>query len=60
MPRRKIEQWLCTCLRCSYEWVPHLSNPDPTYCASCKSPDWDKPRQYHRVPVAQGIKEEKL
>jgi DNA-directed RNA polymerase subunit RPC12/RpoP len=44
MPREKRTVWFYTCTRCGYEWQGR-TDTDPTVCAKCKSPYWDKPRR---------------
>jgi predicted Zn-ribbon and HTH transcriptional regulator len=36
----------CRC-RCGHEWLPR-GNENPTVCPKCKSPRWDKPKQFER------------
>jgi hypothetical protein len=33
------------CERCSHEWVPNLSEREPSVCPKCKSPYWNRPRR---------------
>ena len=48
MPKVKITVWGFRCGRCKYEWVPRDpdSKDEPRFCPKCKSPYWNKPRQY--------------
>jgi predicted Zn-ribbon and HTH transcriptional regulator len=37
----------CRC-RCGHEWLPRKTDERPTVCPRCKSPRWDKPKQFER------------
>lgn len=36
----------CRC-RCGHEWLPR-GEERPTVCPKCKSPYWDRPKQFER------------
>jgi hypothetical protein len=35
----------CRC-RCGHEWLPRDSTEKPRVCPKCKTPNWDKPKQW--------------
>jgi predicted Zn-ribbon and HTH transcriptional regulator len=37
----------CRC-RCGHEWLPRDPDEKPRVCPKCKSPNWDRPRQFER------------
>lgn len=37
----------CRC-RCGHEWLPREATETPRVCPKCKSPYWDKPKQFER------------
>lgn len=37
----------CRC-RCGHEWLPRVADEKPRVCPKCKSPNWDRPKQYVR------------
>jgi predicted Zn-ribbon and HTH transcriptional regulator len=37
-----IEDRICRCVRCGYEWVKRVGGR-PVRCPHCKEHDWDKP-----------------
>jgi predicted Zn-ribbon and HTH transcriptional regulator len=37
----------CRC-RCGHEWLPRDKDEKPRVCPKCKSPNWDKPKQFER------------
>lgn len=37
----------CRC-RCGHEWLPRETTETPRVCPKCKSPYWDKPKQFER------------
>lgn len=37
----------CRC-RCGHEWLPR-GEVRPTVCPKCKSPYWDRPKQFERA-----------
>jgi hypothetical protein len=38
----------CRC-RCGHEWLPRDAGEKPRVCPKCKSPHWDRPKQYERM-----------
>jgi len=40
----------CRC-RCGHEWLPRDLAEKPRVCPKCKSPNWDKPKQWERKVV---------
>jgi transcriptional regulator len=47
----------CRC-RCGHVWLPRIRNEDDTFgrpatCPSCKSPLWDRPKQFERTAKAR-------
>jgi predicted Zn-ribbon and HTH transcriptional regulator len=36
----------CRC-RCGHEWLPR-GEEKPRVCPKCKSPNWDRPKQFKR------------
>ena len=46
MPKVKITVWGFKCGRCEHEWVPRDIKDEPKFCPACKSPYWNKRRQY--------------
>src|SRR5258707_1019172 len=40
-----------TCLRCGHQWSPAIPLVRPKLCPICRSPGWDRPRQYRMVKV---------
>jgi len=37
----------CRC-RCGHEWLPREGTEKPRVCPKCKSPYWDRPKQFVR------------
>lgn len=37
----------CRC-RCGHEWLPREATDKPRVCPKCKSPYWDRPKQFER------------
>lgn len=37
----------CRC-RCGHEWLPRQTDEKPRCCPKCKSPNWDRPKQFER------------
>jgi predicted Zn-ribbon and HTH transcriptional regulator len=37
----------CRC-RCGHEWLPRETTDKPRVCPKCKSPYWDRPKQFER------------
>jgi DNA-directed RNA polymerase subunit RPC12/RpoP len=44
MPRKERTVTIWVCNRCDHEWQSR-TDEEPTVCANCKSPYWDKPRR---------------
>ena len=40
-------QGRCRC-RCGHQWLPRDPNDKPRVCPKCKSPNWDRPKQFER------------
>lgn len=38
--------------RCGHEWLPREKDEKPRVCPKCKSPNWDRPKQFERVKTA--------
>jgi len=36
--------------RCGHEWLPRDKTQEPRVCPRCKSPNWDRPFKFRRVP----------
>ena len=45
---RRQEAWKCE--RCGHEWVPKTPGYEAAACPKCKSPYWNRPRQFKRRP----------
>ena len=37
----------CRC-RCGHQWLPRGEHEKPRVCPKCKSPYWDRPKQFER------------
>jgi predicted Zn-ribbon and HTH transcriptional regulator len=37
----------CRC-RCGHEWLSREPGEKPRVCPKCKSPNWDRPKQFER------------
>jgi hypothetical protein len=37
----------CRC-RCGHQWLPRAETEKPRVCPKCKSPYWDRPKQFER------------
>lgn len=46
----KIEVTQLSCQRCEHTWIPRHENP-PRHCPKCKSPYWDKPRNFTKPRI---------
>jgi hypothetical protein len=37
----------CRC-RCGHEWLPRIAGEKPRVCPKCKTPNWDRAKQFER------------
>jgi predicted Zn-ribbon and HTH transcriptional regulator len=53
--RRKMEHAALTCIQCGHVWHPHYPHMKPRICPSCRSQQWEKPKETQPAPVVEVV-----